>query len=47
MKNISLCNKYKYLSLWFTDTLDFDYMVKQVASSAHRALGLLIAKVKV
>ena len=43
---ISMTDKYKYLGLWFTSNLDFSYMAEQVAVSAHRALGLLIAKAK-
>lgn len=45
-KTISICEKYKYLGLWITDNLDLEYTVRQVAASAHKALGLLIAKVK-
>ena len=37
---------YKYLGLLLTEHLDYKVTVKMVAQSAHRALGLLIAKVK-
>ena len=42
--DIDVVEKYKYLGLWFTDKLDLNYMAEQVAASAQRALGLLIAK---
>ena len=44
--NIQVVNKYKYLGLWFTDNIDLKYMAEQVAASAQRALGMLIAKSK-
>ena len=43
---IAVCDKYKYLGLWFSEHLDLSYMARQVAASAHRSLGLLIAKSK-
>lgn len=43
---IPTVDQYKYLGLIFTEHLDFDKMANMVASSASRALGLLIAKVK-
>ena len=45
-KVLETVHKYKYLGLWFTDNLDMKYMAQQVAASAQRALGLLIAKSK-
>ena len=39
-------DSYKYLGLEFTEHLAYDVTVKKVAQSAHRALGLLISKVK-
>ena len=44
--NIEVVEKYKYLGLRFTDMLALNCMAKQVAASAHRALGLLSAKYK-
>ncbi len=44
--SIDVVSKYKYLGLWFTDNLDLQYMAEQVATSAQRALGLVIAKCK-
>ena len=44
--DLEVCSKYRYLGLWFTEHLDLQYMVKQVAASAQRSLGLLIAKSK-
>ena len=43
---IAMCEKYKYLGLWFTEHLDMMYMAKQVAATGHRALGYLIANAK-
>ena len=43
---IGMTDKYKYLGLWFSEDLDLSFMAEQVAASAHRALGLLIAKSK-
>ena len=44
--DLEIVNKYKYLGLWFTDNIDLKYMAEQVAISAHRALGIVIAKSK-
>ena len=43
---IEVVTKYKYLGLWFCDNIDLKYMAEQVAVSAHRALGIVIAKAK-
>ena len=43
---IEVVSKYKYLGLWFCDNIDLKYMAEQVAVSAHRALGIVIAKSK-
>ena len=43
---LSRTDKYKYLGLWLTEHLDLNYMAKEVAKAAHRALGLLTAKSK-
>ena len=45
-KKLMVVDKYKYLGLWLTEHMDFSYMAKEVAASAHRSLGLLIAKTK-
>jgi len=45
-KCLEMCSKYKYLGMVIDEHLDFSVMAKQVAQSAHRALGLLIAKDK-
>jgi hypothetical protein len=45
-KPISFIDRYKYLGLIFNEYLDMSETVKNVAQSANRALGLLIAKVK-
>ena len=45
-KVIATEQKYKYLGLYIDEHLDFDVTVSYVAKSAHRALGLLIAKDK-
>ena len=45
-QQLEITDKYRYLGLWFTEDLDFDFMVKQVAAAAQRSLGLLIAKAK-
>ncbi len=39
-------DKYKYLGLVFSEFLDYGQIAKLVAQSAHRALGLLVAKCK-
>ena len=44
--HINVSAKYKYLGLWFTEHIDLGYMASQVSASAHRSLGLLIAKAK-
>ncbi len=44
--NIEAVSQYKYLGLIFNEHLDFLVMVKMIAQSASRALGLLIAKDK-
>ena len=44
--NCDLNVVYNYLGLWFTDDLNYKYIVEQVAVSVHRALDLLIAKSK-
>ena len=43
-ESLDIVDKYKYLGLWFTESLDYKYMAEQIAASAQRALGLLIAK---
>ncbi len=43
---IFVVDKYKYLGLVFSEFLDYGQMAKLVAQSAHRALGLLVAKCK-
>ena len=45
-KSISICDKYKYLGLWFNEHLELQYTASQVAASAQRSLGLLIANSK-
>ena len=44
--NLDTVERYKYLGLWLTEHLDYDIMASEVAKSAQRALGLLIAKAK-
>ena len=43
---VSFIEKYKYLGLWLTEFLDKSLMAKELSKTAHRALGLLIAKAK-
>ncbi len=43
---IVLVDKYTSLELVFSAFLDYEHMAKLVAQSAHRALGLLVAKCK-
>ena len=43
---LEVVSRYKYLGLWFCDNIDMKYMAEQVAVSAHRALGIVIAKAK-
>ncbi len=43
-KQVEYVNSYKYLGLWFEEHLNLIEMTKPLASSAHRALGSLIAK---
>ena len=43
---IDFTEKYKYLGLWFNENMDMAFMASEVAKSAHRALGLIVAKVK-
>ena len=43
---IEFIHQYKYLGLIFSEHLDMLVMVKMIAQSASRALGLLIAKYK-
>ncbi len=43
---IFVVDKYKYLGLVFSEFLDYRQMAQFVAQSAHRALGLLVAKCK-
>ena len=43
-QHIEMTDSYKYLGLVLDENLNFDITVKAVAQSAHRALGLLIAK---
>ena len=45
--SIDLIHQYKYLGVLFTEHLDLMQMVKKLAQSASRALGLLISKDKV
>ena len=44
--DIQCVDKNKYLGICFTEFLDMDFMISEVAKSAHRALGLLIFKAK-
>ena len=46
MRSLDVVDHYTYLGLMLTEFLDYDMMAKTVAKSAHRALGLLIAKSK-
>ena len=46
MRRLDVVDHYTYLGLLLTEFLDYDMMAKTVAKSAHRALGLLIAKSK-
>ncbi len=43
---IPTVTKYKYLGLLFTDHLDYETMASTAASSASRALGVIISKAK-
>ena len=43
---LDLCTQYKYLGLFLDEYLSYDVTACHVAQSAHRALGLLIAKDK-
>ena len=43
---ISVADRYTYLGVVLSEHLDYNIMVKHVAQSASRALGLLIAKCK-
>ena len=43
-KEVDIVSKYTYLGLLLTEFLSYEKMVKAVAKSASRALGLLIAK---
>ena len=45
-KAIDLCSQYKYLGLMLEEHINFELTAKHVSKSAHRALGLLIAKNK-
>ena len=45
-QNLEVCSKYKYLGLMLDEFLDYEVTAKHVSTSAHRALGLLIAKDK-
>ena len=44
--NIEITDSYTYLGILLTEHLDFNAMAAQVAKSASRALGLVIAKYK-
>ena len=44
---LSYKDRYRYLGLWLTEHMDYDFMAKEVSKAAHRALGLIIAKSKV
>ena len=44
--NLDVVESYKYLGLILSEFLDFSKTAKAVAKSAHRALGLIIAKAK-
>ena len=46
MSTLEIVSQYKYLGVILTEHLDYITMTKQVAQSASRALGLLIAKDK-
>ena len=46
MRRLDVVDHYTYLGLLLTEFLDYDMMAKTVEKSAHRALGLLIAKSK-
>ena len=43
---IGICDKYKYLGLWMHELMDYGETVRPLSSSANRALGALITKVK-
>ena len=45
-KTLDVVQRYKYLGLWLTEHLDYNYMAEQIAASAQRALGMLIVKSK-
>ena len=45
-KCIGMTSKYKYLGLWFNEHLDMSDSAKEIAKSATRALGVIIAKFK-
>ncbi|XP_069119795.1 uncharacterized protein [Argopecten irradians] len=42
--NIQTTDRYKYLGIWFTEHLDMELTVKELAKSASRALGALYSK---
>ena len=44
--NIETVSGYKYLGLWFDEFLDFNVTTSNLASSASRALGVVISKFK-
>ena len=46
MRSLDVVDHYTYIGLLLTEFLDYDMLAKTVAKSAHRALGLLIAKSK-
>lgn len=45
-ENVNIVDRYVYLGLTLSEHLDYNIMTKNVAQSAGRALGLLIAKYK-
>ena len=45
-KALKVTDRYKYLGIWFQEYLDLSITVHEVAKSASRALGLVIAKCK-
>ena len=43
---VSYTPAYKYLGVWFNENLDVNFTAKEIAKSAHRALGVIICKFK-
>ena len=45
-KKIDISSDYKYLGIWLHEHLDMTHAVKEIAKSATRAVGAIIAKFK-